>query len=105
MPSGPNDRSVQYRLHDMLEPGGLWAKRADPQLFVRYGTFAGNASAGCGDGVFWCRRDAAHAAWAWDDHDDKSPTGAIATDPAALARAYFTTHERVANTYDFNPFR
>jgi hypothetical protein len=105
VPSGPNDRNVQYQLHDMLEPGGLWARRADPRLFVRYGTFAGNASGGCGNGVFWCRRDAAHAPWAWNDHDDESPTGSITTDPAGLARAYFVTHERVSNAYDFNPFR
>ena len=105
VPSGPGDPSVSYQLHDMLEPGGLWAKRANPLLFVRYGTFAGNASGGCGKGVFWCLRGAAHAAWAWNDHDDKSPTGAIATDPAGLVRAYFDTHERVATNYRFNPFR
>jgi hypothetical protein len=105
VPSSPNDRSVQYQLHDMLEPGGLWARRANPRLFVRYGTFAGNTSGGCGKGVFLCRRDAAHAAWAWNDHDDQSPSGAMATDPAGLVRAYFSTQERVANVYDFNPFR
>ncbi len=105
VPSGPSDPSVRYRLHDMLEPNGLWQKRNNPQLFVRYGVFAGNASGGCGNGVFWCRRDAAHAAWAWNDHDDKSPTGALATDPAGLVRAYFDTHEFVAMNYRFNPFR
>src|SRR5882724_3065728 len=76
VPSGPNDRSVLYRLHDMLETGGLWDHRNDPRLFAHYGDFAGDASGGCGDGVFWCRRNAAHAAWAWDDHDDQSPSGA-----------------------------
>jgi hypothetical protein len=105
VPSGPSDPGVLYRLHDMLEPGGLWAQRNNPQLFVRYGAFAGNASGGCGAGVFWCVRGAAHAAWAWNDHDDKSPTGAIATDPAGLVRAYFDTHERVSTNYRFNPFR
>jgi hypothetical protein len=105
VPTGPNDRHVLYRLHDLLEPGGLWARRRDPHLFARYGTFAGNASGGCGQLVLWCQRDAAHAAWAWDDHDDSSPAGAFATDPAGLVRAYFTTHEDVATTYDFNPFR
>lgn len=105
VPAGPNDRSVRYRLHDMLEAGGLWAKRNDPRLFAHYGAFAGDASGGCGRGAFWCRRDAAHAAWAWNDHDDNSPTGAIATDPAGLVRAYFDTHEHVATSYRFNPFR
>jgi hypothetical protein len=105
VPKGPNDRNVKYLLHDMLEPGGLWASRGNPRLFARPGTFAGNASGGCGRGVLWCRKNAAHAAWAWNDHDDRSPNGAILTDPASLARAYFATHERVANAYDFNPFR
>jgi hypothetical protein len=105
VPVGPNDRSVLYRLHDMLEPGGLWEHRNDPRLFARYGAFAGNASGGCGKGVFWCRRDAAHAAWAWNDHDDRSPTGAMASDPAQLTRAYFDTREHVSSVYRFNPFR
>jgi hypothetical protein len=105
VPSGPNDRSVLYRLHDMLEPSGLWERRNDSKLFAHYGSFAGNASGGCGRGVLWCRRDAAHAAWAWDDHDDGSPPGAMALDPAGLVRAYFDTHEHVSSLYRFNPFR
>lgn len=105
VPSGPNDRHVRYRLHDMLEPGGLWEQRENPRLFVRYGTFAGNTAGGCGQGAFWCPKNAAHASWAWNDHDDKTPTGAMASDPAGLTRAYFATHERVANVYAFNPFR
>ena len=105
VPSGPNDRNVHYRLRDMLERGGLWEQRENPRLFVRFGTFAGNTSGGCGRGAFWCPKNAAHASWAWNDHDDKSPSGAMASDPAGLARAYFSTHERVANAYAFNPFR
>jgi hypothetical protein len=105
VPSSSNDRRVPYRLHDMLEAGGLWEKRNDPRLFARFGTFAGNRSGGCGRGVVWCVRDAAHAAWAWNDHDDQSPTGAIATDPAGLTLVYFRPHERVATSYQFNPFR
>lgn len=105
VPSGPNDRYVRYRLHDMLEPGGLWERRADPRLFVAFGTFAGNSAGGCGQAAFWCPKNAAHASWAWNDHDDHSPSGAMASDPAGLVRAYFATHERVATAYDFNPFR
>jgi hypothetical protein len=105
VPSGPNDRHVQYRLRDVLEPGGLWQRRADAQLFSRFGRYAGNASGGCGQSAIWCVKNAAHAPWAWNDHDDGSRAGALAVDPAALARAYFTTHERVAKSYRFNPFR
>lgn len=105
VPSGPNDRAVLYRLHDMLEPDGLWAHRDDPRLFAHYGSFAGNASGGCGAAALWCLRNAAHASWAWNDHDDHSPGGAMATDPAGLARAYFSTHEHVSSAYELNPFR
>jgi hypothetical protein len=105
VPSGPNDRNVQYRLHDVLEPGGLWEHRDNPRLFVRFGTFAGNTSGGCGQRVLWCPKNAAHASWAWNDGDDNSPRGAMANNPAALVRAYFATQERVASVYDFNPFR
>lgn len=105
VPTSPNDRSVPYRLRDLLEPGGLWERRSETALFARLGVFAGNASGDCGRSVLWCRRNAAHAPWAWNDHDDHSPSGAMATDPAGLVRAYFTAHERVASSYGFNPFR
>jgi hypothetical protein len=105
VPKGPNDRGVHYLLHDLLEPGGLWDQRENRRMFARYGTFAGNASGGCGKGVFLCRKNAANAAWSWNDHDDHSPSGALTVDPAALVRAYFATHESVSNAYDFNPFR
>jgi hypothetical protein len=105
VPSGPNDRRVYYRLHDMLEPGGLWALRNQPSLFARYGVFAGDKSGRCGESVLWCSKNAAHAAWGWDDHDDPSPPGALAVDPAGLARAYFTIPERISGLYAFNPLR
>lgn len=105
VPVGPNDRHVSYQLHDMLEPGGLWQRRDTSRLFAPDGSFVGNQSGGCGRGVLWCRRNAAHAAWAWDDHDDHSPKGAMASDPAGLARAYFKPSERIGLGYQFNPFR
>lgn len=105
VPSSPDDRQVMYRLHDMLEPGGLWSRRDNRKLFSRYGAFAGNSSGGCGQRAIWCTKNAAHAVWGWNDHDDRSPTGAMASDPAGLIRAYFTTREPVARSYLFNPFR
>jgi hypothetical protein len=105
VPSGPNDRSVLYKLHDVLEPGGLWARRHDAPVFSRYGAFAGDREGGCGRGALLCRRDAAHAPWAWNDHDDRVPTGAMATDPASLALSYFRPSERISKRYLFNPFR
>jgi hypothetical protein len=105
VPSSTNDRHVLYQLHDVLEPGGLWQQRGAAGLFTRHGFFAGNASGGCGKGVLWCRGNAARTAWGWDDHDDGVPAGAMASDPARLMRAYFTTPERLSGSYTFNPFR
>lgn len=105
VPAGPNDRQVLYRLRDVLEPGGLWQRRHDPRVFTRFGTFAGDRAGGCGDGAFLCRESAAHAPWAWNDHDDRSPTGSMTLDPAGLARSYFSAPERISTRYLFNPFR
>jgi hypothetical protein len=105
VPAGPDDRQVMYRLEDMLGPGGLWSRRENRKLFDRFGAFAGNRSGGCGRSVLWCSKNAARASWGWNDHDDRSPTGAMANHPAALVRAYFGSREHVSQSYLFNPFR
>ena len=105
VPSGPNDRNVRYRLRDVLEARGLWERRNDPLTFTSFGSYAGDRAGGCGKGAFLCRRDAAHAPWAWNDHDDRVATGAMTADPVALARSYFRTPERISARYLFNPFR
>jgi hypothetical protein len=105
VPSSTNDRNVHYLLHDVLEPNGLWQARRSSALFSRFGRFGGNGSGGCGRGALWCSDDAARTPWAWDDHDDYLPAGAMASDPASLMRLYFQTHERLSPRYAFNPFR
>jgi hypothetical protein len=105
VPASANDRQVSYQLHDMLEPGGLWQRKDDKRLFSSRGAFAGNRSGGCGQSVVWCSKNAARAVWGWNEHNDRSPTGAMASNPAALVRAYFDTHERVSTAFLFNPFR
>jgi hypothetical protein len=104
-PSGPSATQVRYRLRDMLEPGGLWQSRMHPELFRRPGSFAGDKSRGCGSGAFLCIRDAANAPWGWNDTDDQSPRGAMASDPAALVNNYFRVSEPFSLGYVFNPFR
>ncbi|MBC7976396.1 MAG: hypothetical protein H7138_15605 [Myxococcales bacterium] len=105
VPSGPNDRSVAYRLIDVLAPGGLWDQRANPSLFSGFGTFAGDTGGGCGSGSFRCSANSANAPWGWDDRDDGPGRGALASDPAGLVRNYFSIPETVSTTYTFNPFR
>ncbi len=105
VPSGPDDRQVMYRLQDTFEAGGLWSRRDSRKLFTRFGKFAGNGSGSCGQSAIWCTKNAAHAPWAWNDHDDQSPTGSMASDPAGLVLSYFSTREQVSQSYRFNPFR
>jgi hypothetical protein len=83
----------------------LWDRRHDLTLFSSFGSFAGNTAGGCGAGALWCRRNAAHAPWAWNDSDDAVPSGAMARDPALLLTRYFDTDQPLSRSYRFNPFR
>jgi hypothetical protein len=105
VPSGPDDRNVKYQLIDILAPGGMWDQRNNPTLFASFGSFAGDTTGGCGAGTIGCGTNSANAPWGWDDHDDGPARGALASDPAGLVRAYFTTPETVSTSYTFNPFR
>ena len=105
VPTNPDDRNVSYQLVDILAPGGMWDQRANPSLFASFGSFAGDNTGGCGSGAIGCSANSPNAPWGWDDHDDGPARGALATDPAGLVRAYFTTPEAVSTTYTFNPFR
>ena len=105
VPTNPDDRNVSYKLVDILAPGGMWDQRNNTTLFGSFGSFAGDKTGGCGAGTIGCDTNAANAPWGWDDHDDVPARGALATDPAGLVRAYFTTPETVNTTYTFNPFR
>lgn len=105
VPASPNSRRVLYRLHDMLGGDGLWQRRGKSNLFSSFGRFAGDGAGGCGSGSLWCLKHAARAPWAWNDHDDMLPAGAMARDPARLFSRYFQTRERISRVYRFNPFR
>lgn len=105
VPEHPNDRNVLYRLIDVFEPGGMFDQRQNRALFASYGSFAGNRSGGCGKGAIACTTNAANAPWGWDDRDDAQPRGALAVDPAALVKGYFTTGEEVSARYTWNAYR
>ncbi|WP_369372849.1 hypothetical protein AB1046_04740 [Promicromonospora sp. Populi] len=104
VPEHPDDRNVAYRLVDVQASGGLWAQRANTQLFASAGTFAGDGSGSCGDGGISCTTNSANAPWGWDDGDDLPGRGALATDPAGLAANYFRIPEPLDRTYVNNPY-
>jgi hypothetical protein len=103
-PGSGNDRDVRYQLIDVFAGGGLWAQRANPDLFAHLGTFAGDVSGGCGSGTFGCSTNSANAPWGWDDADDLPGRGEIATDPAKLSAEYFTVPGTLSRTYTYNPY-
>jgi hypothetical protein len=104
-PGSADDRNVRYRLLDIFASGGLWAQRANAALFVNLGTFAGDASGGCGSGTWDCPSNSANSPWGWEDSDDLPGRGQIATDPAKLSREYFTIPGALARTYRYNPYQ
>jgi len=104
VPEHPDDRDVSYRLIDVHASGGLWAQRANTQLFASHGTFAGDGSGGCGNGGISCSQNSANAPWGWDDGDDAPARGALATDPAGLSANYFRIPEPLNRTYINNPY-
>lgn len=105
VPSGPNDRSVLYRLVDLFAAGGLWERRSSTTLFSSFGSFAGDTGGSCGDFPFICSTNSANAPWGWDDTNDGPARGTLATDPALLISNYFRVPGAFSRTYTFNPYQ
>jgi hypothetical protein len=103
-PSNGNDRDVQYQLIDVFASGGLWAQRANTNLFANLGTFAGDTSGDCGSDTFGCTTNSANAPWGWDDGNDLPGRGELATDPAKLSTEYFTIPGSLERAYTYNPY-
>ena len=74
----------------------MWSRRNDAQTFASFGTFKGDNG----------KDNAAHAPWAWDDHDDGAilPGGELALDPAKLTRKYFDGLGAFSHIYTSNPY-
>ena len=103
-PPAPGDRTASYVLVDVFEPGGIWQRRGDPELFAKSGSFVGDGEGGCGSGGILCTENAANPPWNWNDADDGIQRGAIATDPVSLVTLYFRIPEPLSKRYRVNPF-
>lgn len=99
IPSSGNDRSVKYKLIDIVGFGNLWTLqlfeanqiRSKAKTYAKWGNFKGDENGGCGSGVtVTCSTDGANAPWGWNDGDDgPNYAGALALDPASLVNYYF----------------
>lgn len=100
----PGEPTATYVLVDLFEPGGVWERRGDPNLFIKSGSFAGNSGGDCGSGGVVCTENAANPPWNWNDSDDGVPRGAIALDPLTLVTRYFRSPEPLSLDYAYNPY-
>jgi hypothetical protein len=94
-PSNNDDRDVKYKLVDIFEPNGFWARRFNAESFRNNGrSFLRSVGSG-----------GANAPWGWDDKDDLPGVGDLATDPARLANIYFKNFGAIDLNYVYNPYR
>ncbi len=98
-----NTRSLDYELEDISVAGGLWEHRFRRQVFRQKES---------GRWGFVYRKEngerhggAANPPWSWNDHNDTSPIGEIATDPAAFIVRYAQGWGPVSTQYLFNPYQ
>jgi hypothetical protein len=97
-------KRLHYRLEDLHRPGGLWEHRFDRRVFQqrtdgRWG-FVAMKSLVKGPSM----PSAANPPWSWNDRNDKSPLGEIATDPARLYTRYVQGAGPVDLNYEVNPY-
>ncbi|MDB5256152.1 MAG: hypothetical protein JWM14_847 [Chitinophagaceae bacterium] len=95
VPSDNDDREVKYKLTDIFEANGFWARRFNAESFKDNGK-AFLMTVGSGG---------AHTPWGWDDKDDLPGVGELATDPARLANIYFKNFGSIDLNYVYNPYK
>jgi hypothetical protein len=98
----PNTKSLEYELEDIFKENGLWAKRFNDNVFMQkeggqWGFVYREKNGGLKGG-------AANPPWSWNDHNDTSPIGEIATDPAGFIIRYAQGWGPVSTHYTFNPY-
>ncbi len=94
----------EYALEDIYKPKGLWAHRFNPRVFKQ--------SEG-GKWAFVHRKKLtsgglvpgkANPPWSWNDHNDTSPIGEMATDPARFILRYAQGWGPVSTQYTCNKY-
>jgi hypothetical protein len=99
-----NTRTVTYELAEIFAADGLWAYRFDDRVLRqnqdgRWGLVYRDKKTNRLYG------GAANPPWAWNDHNDISPIGEIATDPARFIIHYAQGWGPVSTHYLYNPYQ
>lgn len=97
-------RVFKYELEDLFASRGLWDHRYDENVF-RQGQ-NGRWGFTCLDKLTRGKpvASAANPPWSWNDHNDPSPIGEIATDPAWFITRYAQGWGPVSQEYLRNPY-
>lgn len=100
-PVGP----IDYALRDLFEPGGLWSARFNDGVLRQKdnGTW-GFVYYENGKPGSRLLPGSANPPWSWNDHNDASPIGEIATDPARFILRYAQGLGPVSTHYIRNPY-
>jgi len=92
-----------YQLEDIFKKNGLWEHRFHEDVFLQ------NESGKWG--IVYFDKDknntfggSANPPWSWNDHNDTSPLGEIATDPAQMILRYAQGWGPVSTRYIYNPY-
>jgi hypothetical protein len=99
-----NTKPVKYQLENTFADNGLWDKRFDDRVFKQndrgqWGFVYKNKE----DGKLYS--GAANPPWSWNDCNDPSPIGEIATDPARFIIRYAQGWGPVSTHYIYNPYQ
>jgi len=102
--AGENVVCLDYHLEDLHRLGGLWEHRFDPRVFKQRadGKWGFLALKKLVEGP--SMPAAANPPWSWNDRNDTSPIGEIATDPARFYARYVQGAGPVDLAYRHNPY-
>jgi hypothetical protein len=97
----PNTRTLDYELVDMFAENGIWAHRFKRTVFRqnkdgKWGLVYRDKNR--------LKGGSANPPWSWNDHNDTSPIGELATDPARFAIRYAQGWGPVSTHYSYNPY-
>lgn len=96
-------RACTYELVDLFTAGGLWAHRFHRRVFRQLQS--GRWGFVYTDENGKRRGGAANPPWSWNDHNDTSPIGEMATDPATFILRYGQGWGPVSKHYVVNPYQ
>ncbi len=97
-----NTRALDYELTDIFADGGLWDHRfRDRMVRQREDGRWGFVYRDRGR----LRPSRANPPWSFNDHNDPSPIGELATDPARFIVRYAQGWGPVSTQYSFNPYQ